>query len=248
MIVLSAGMQKAGSAWLFNMTNDLMIAAGHSDIRRLRRRYLLAPILTKVNCNMGSLHPVKLAWVSVPHLLGKSYVLKTHEEPTVIAEWMMDRGVMRVTYIYRDPRDVAVSAFKHGKRLRDQGIPSDTGFDRLRSMEMAIQFAARRIPVWEAWNASGQAHMIRYEALRSDPLGEMRILVNYLGLALPNAEVETIVARYAMKNDGPRPEVQGLHFDKGVSGRWREEMTSSQLELCKALLGEGLEKMGYEWD
>ena len=31
MIVLSAGMPKSGTAWYFNVTNDLLIAAGYAD-------------------------------------------------------------------------------------------------------------------------------------------------------------------------------------------------------------------------
>jgi hypothetical protein len=246
MIVLSAGMQKAGSAWLFNMTNDLVIAAGHEDIRRLRDRFFLAPILTEVNCNMGTLHAFKLLWVSVPHLLGKSYVIKTHEGPTWMADWLMDRGSMRSIYIFRDPRDVAVSAFEHGKRIRDQGIRSDTGFDHLMSMEAAIRFAAERIPVWEAWRSSERVQMVRYEDLRADALKVMCSVVDYLGLDLPDAELESVVARYQVKEDAPKPKVQGLHFDKGVSGRWQEKMTNRQVEMCKRLFGEELQKMGYE--
>ncbi len=245
MIVLSAGMQKAGSAWLFNMTNDLMRAAGGQDVRRLRSRYLLSPIMTPVNCNMGSLRALKLAWVSLPHLFGNSYVVKTHEGPTSAALWMIDRGLMRATYIYRDPRDVALSVFRHGKRIREAGISSDTGFDRIVSMEAAIRFAARRIPIWHAWESSGKALILRYEDLRADTEGEMSRLSEILGLEVDLEEIRTVVERYQVRGAGKERPAKGLHFDKGTSGRWREEMTPGQVALCDRLFGDHLTEMGY---
>jgi hypothetical protein len=244
-IVLSAGMQKAGSAWFFNMTNDLMQAAGHADIRRLRPRYLLSPIMTRANCNMGTLPAIKLAWVSLPLLFGNSYVVKTHEAPTRTALFMIDRGLMRATYIYRDPRDVAVSLFRHGERIRREGIRSDTGFDRLESMEAAIRFASRRIPVWQAWRDSGRALMFRYEDLRAEPAAEVARLLDYLHLPLQQAEVSCVVERYWVGEGRRAPGVGGLHFDKGISGRWRKEMTAGEIDLCERLFGDRLVEMGY---
>lgn len=245
MIVLSAGMQKAGSAWFFNMTNDLMQAAGHQDIRRLSSRYLLSPIMTRVNCNMGTLRALKLCWVSLPHLFGNSYVVKTHEAPTRAALWMIDRRIIRATYIYRDPRDVAASVFRHAERIRRDGRRSDTGFDRLESMEAAIRFASRRIPVWQAWESSGRALMVRYEDLRAQTTAEMARVCAYLGLRLGKDEIRSVVGRYqASGSEGGAPP-QGLHFDRGISGRWREEMTEGQIALCERLFGDRLAETGY---
>jgi hypothetical protein len=238
-------MQKAGSAWLFNMTNDLMRAAGGQDIRRLRSRYLLGPIMTRVNCNMGSLRALKLAWVSLPHLLGNSYVVKTHEGPTPAALWIIGRGLMRATYIYRDPRDVALSVFRHGKRLREAGIASDTGFDRIDSMQAAIRFAAGRIPIWHAWKSSARALMIRYEDLRADTEGEVSRLCEVLDLDLDAGAIRAVVERYQAKGSGQDRPAKRLHFDKGTSGRWREEMTQGQVALCDRLFGDHLTEMGY---
>jgi hypothetical protein len=41
MIILSTGMPRAGSGWYYNLTNDLIIAAGYQDGHNMRQRYSL---------------------------------------------------------------------------------------------------------------------------------------------------------------------------------------------------------------
>ena len=41
MIILSTGMPRAGSGWYYNLTNDLIIAAGYQDGHKIRQRYHL---------------------------------------------------------------------------------------------------------------------------------------------------------------------------------------------------------------
>ena len=88
MIVLSVGMPRAGSGWHYNLIHDLMKTTGCADIHEIRRRYRLERILTEVNGNIGVLSPRRLALVSVPALLGKTFVIKAHSAPTP-ASWLM---------------------------------------------------------------------------------------------------------------------------------------------------------------
>jgi hypothetical protein len=243
-IVLSAGMQKAGTAWYFNLTNDLLVAAGHADVRRLRSQFRLQRFMTAANCNIGRPTTARMLAVGLPHLLGKTYVVKTHESPTAGVAAATKLGMMRASYIYRDPRDVVVSVYEHGERIRSSGADSATGFDKLETVESAIEFVAERLKSWRAWVSLPGTLIVRYEHLRADPLRECERLVGFLGLTLPADAIPNTVHRYsaerASAGDTPHP----LHFHRGTSGRWRERLTPAQAEQCERRFADYLVEMG----
>ncbi|MDQ3112240.1 MAG: hypothetical protein M3R17_20335 [Bacteroidota bacterium] len=45
MIVISAGMQKSGSAYVYNIINDLLVHGGHGDARQVKEKYKLDDVL-----------------------------------------------------------------------------------------------------------------------------------------------------------------------------------------------------------
>ena len=55
MIVISAGMQKSGSAYLYNIINDLLIASGYKDARKIKAEHDLNNIMQWHNNNIGGL-------------------------------------------------------------------------------------------------------------------------------------------------------------------------------------------------
>ena len=245
MIVLSVGMQKAGTAWYFNITNDLLQAAGHQDIRDLRRRFHLQRFMTERNCNIGPPRFLKLLFVSIPHWFGNSYVVKTHEGPTNPLLALIDLGLIKATYMYRDPRDVALSAFEHGEKIRRTGAVSMTGFDRLKTLEEAIEFANGLLPVWRQWAGSRRALLVKYEDMRQNPYREADRLVSHLNIDVPQGTLHSIVNQYEIKDGSTASLPHPLHFNKGLTGRWREIFSPSQQALSRELFGEILPEMGY---
>ncbi|MCI0590126.1 MAG: sulfotransferase domain-containing protein [Gammaproteobacteria bacterium] len=242
MIVLSAGMQKSGTGWYFNLTNELLVAAGHQDVRQVKQRYRLESVLRHYNCNIDEPTPAKLARIAIPHLLGYSFVVKSHSRPTPFLRLLISGGVMRPTYIYRDPRDVALSAFEHGQQMRSQG--EHHSFARLETVKAAVRYAADLLEAWDQWMQCRRVLKVRYEDLLADPIGELQRLAGFLSLALPTRDMERIVAKYSMEGDnGDQPE--GLHFNQGEVGRFRQVFSSEELAVCQAYLGSHPQKMGY---
>jgi hypothetical protein len=82
MIVLSVGMPRAGSGWHYNVIHDLMATTGCADARDIREKYRLHKVLTEVNCNIGVLSARRLAMVTVPALMGNTFVIKAHAGPS----------------------------------------------------------------------------------------------------------------------------------------------------------------------
>ena len=239
MIVISAGLPRSGSGWIFNLTNDLLVAAGHQNVHEVRTRYHLGGFMAAHNCNVGKPGLFKLALLALPHVLGNSFVVKTHHKPTAAVRRAMAIGLAKCTYIFRDPRDVVLSAMEEGQRMRGRGV--ERAFAKIHSIEDSVQEVRRWLCTWDRWMAEDRALPIRYEQLNAEPVAQSRQIVEYLGILVPVERINQIVDKYA-----PGNKVVGAHFIKGVSGRFRGVFTPDQIKFCNRELGDYLEKMGYE--
>jgi hypothetical protein len=239
-------MQKAASASYYNLTDDLLVAAGNRSARDLRRKYRLGFFASEVNCNVGPLRAYKMLWLLLPHLQGEKFAIKTHEPPSPSSSLLLRMGHAVATYIYRDPRDVAVSLFDHGERLRKQEIPSNTRFNLLTSMEEAIQFASKQIPIWQAWVSLPGVLVVRYEDFIQDPGAQAQRINQRLELGLDAPVLDQIGDKYFASEEKDGQSLEKSHFNVGGSGRWRRRMSSDEKELCQRLFGQHLHEMGYE--
>ena len=241
MIVLSVGMPRAGSGWHYNLIHDLMKTTGCADARDIRERYRLQKILTEVNCNIGVLSARRLAMVTLPALMGNTFVIKAHAGPTSASRLLSVLGLLRITYIYRDPRDAMLSAFDFGQRALTKGRPN--AFSHLSDFEKSVDFMMEYVHIWEKWMGERNVLIARYEDLLTNYDAKSTKLVEYLKLDGGRPEVRAVIDGYRPgANDGQ----QGLHFYKGKIGRFRESYTSEQQILLKKKLGETLTRMGYE--
>ena len=242
MIILAVGMPRAGSGWHYNLTHDLMLTAGATDAREIRRRFRLGRILTEVNCNIGILSTPRLGAVLIPSLLGNTFTIKLHAGPTLFAQTLIRRGQIRPTYIYRDPRDALLSAYEYGQRARAAG--HENAFSTLDTIEKAIEFIADYVRYWEQWTAIPNCHTVSYENLKTDYDAEATRLAQFLGLDAASLPVRAVIEKYQPEQaqQGDR----GLHFVKGVSGRFRQVFTPEQHQICINTFGETLARMGYE--
>ncbi|MCF6278476.1 MAG: sulfotransferase domain-containing protein [Anaerolineales bacterium] len=242
MIVLSVGMPRAGSGWHYNVIHDLMATTGCAEARDIREQYRLQRILTEVNCNIGVLSLRRLAMVLVPAMAGNTFVIKAHAGPTRWSRLLADRGVMRILYIYRDPRDAMLSAFEYGQRSIQKGRPNF--FSRLTDFDKTLDFMADYVGIWKAWMAQTNVLHARYEDLLTNYDVETQRLVQYLGLDAEDDAVQAVLTQYRPgQTDAGQ---QGLHFFKGKIGRFREAYSQREQEVISARFGDALERMGYQ--
>ena len=241
MIVLSVGMPRAGSGWHYNLVHDLMRTTGCADAREIREKYRLQGILTEVNCNIGVLSARRLAMVTVPALMGNTFVIKAHSGPTTSSRLLQRLGLLRITYIYRDPRDAMLSAYDYGQRALQKGHPN--AFSHLTDFDKSLDFILEYVHIWEKWMHEKNVLIARYEDLLTNYDEEVSKLVRFLPLNENSPEVKKVI-------DGYRPSVaegqQGLHFYKGKIGRFRDAYSPEQQAILNEKLGPYLERMGYE--
>jgi len=241
MIILSVGMPRAGSGWHYNLIHNLMRTTGCADAREIREQYRLQGILTEVNCNIGVLSLRRLGMVTIPALTGKTFVIKAHAGPTAWSRLLSTMGLLRITYIYRDPRDAMLSAYEYGQRALAKGRPN--AFSHLRDFEKSVDFIAQYIRIWEGWQAEKDVLIARYEDLLQEYDIESTRLVEFLQLNSSRPEVQEVIERY---RPGKAEGQQGLHFYKGKIGRFRESYSKEEQEFLAEKFGVYLQKMGYK--
>lgn len=241
MIVLSVGMPRAGSGWHYNLIHDLMETAGYIDARVIREKYHLQSILTEVNCNIGVLSVRRMGMVALPALAGNDFVIKAHAGPSVPSRLLQSLGLLRITYIYRDPRDAMLSAFDYGQRALQKGRPN--AFSHLIDFEKSLNFMMDYVHIWDGWTKEKGVLIARYEDLLTDYDNEVRRLVGFLKLDENRLEIQKVTESY---RPGAAEGQQGLHFYKGRIGRFRESYSAEQQAVLKEKMGAYLSEMGYE--
>jgi hypothetical protein len=218
-----------------------MKTTGCADAREIRERYRLQHILTEVNCNIGVLSGRRLALVSLPALVGNTFVIKAHAGPTAASRLLQRLGLLRITYIYRDPRDAMLSAYDYGQRALKKGRPN--AFSHLTDFQKSVDFIMDYVRIWEKWMKERNVLIARYEDLLTNYVHEAALLVEFLKLNGNKSDVQEVIDRY-------RPDTaegqQGLHFYKGKIGRFREAYSVEEQAILKEKLGRYLEQMGYE--
>jgi hypothetical protein len=235
-------MPRAGSGWYYNLTNDLVLAAGWQDARQIRQRYHLQSILTEVNCNIGALTPRRLALVMIPSIMGNTFVIKAHAGPTPFALRLIQQGILKVAYIYRDPRDAMLSAYENGQKALAAGRPN--AFSSLTDFDTALKFILDYVRISQEWMSVNRALHTRYEYLLDDFDGEANRLVKFLELDDANPAIQQVIAKYRPA-EAAQAEQKGLHFSKGKTGRFRQKYTPEQLVILADKLGEYLDEFGY---
>ena len=240
MIVLSVGMPRAGSGWHYNVIHDLMATTGCADARDIREKYRLHKVLTEVNCNIGVLSARRLAMVTIPALMGNTFVIKAHAGPSTWSRLLEKLGLLRVTYIYRDPRDAMLSAFDFGQRAIEKGRPN--AFSHLTDFQKTLDFMTEYIRIWEKWVREKTPLIARYEDLLTDYDTEVARLVQFLKLDGSQPEVRKVIEQY---RPGANDSQQGLHFYKGKIGRFRESYGAEEQKVMAERFGSALAKMRY---
>jgi sulfotransferase family protein len=241
MIVLSVGMPRAGSGWHYNLIHDLMGTTNCAEARDIRVKYHLQNILTEVNNNIGVLSIRRLGMVAIPALMGNTFVIKAHAGPTATSRLLQRLGLLRITYIYRDPRDAMLSAFEFGQRALTKGRPN--AFSHLTDFQKSLDFMMDYVRIWEKWSNEKDVLTARYEDLLTNYDAELTRLVGFLKVDESNPAAQKVIETY---RSGAIEGQQGLHFYKGRIGRFLEAYSAEERDVLAKKFGPALKRMGYE--
>jgi len=241
MVILSIGMPRAGSGWYYNLTNALMMANGAQDTKEIRRRFHLQKILTEVNCNIGSFTFPRTIAVALPSLVGNTFVVKAHAGPTHSVLTAIRIGLMHPIYIYRDPRDVILSAMEIGQKAIGKG--QNNAFSPLVDFERAVEFMLKYLCIWEAWMNCSQALHTRYEDLLTNYDREIERLTDFLEINSAKTEIQRVFDQY--RPEKTHTDQKGMHFSQGKIGRFRQKMSPEEQQRMMIAFKPYLQQMDY---
>ena len=198
---------------------------------------------------------------------GNDCVLRGHQLP------QLDRPDQ--VYMLRDPRDVYVSLFHHrvrhwysNERHRTEWLAEfEEPLEASRIVEQLPdflrfeeRFAGERgsaVPVgwsghvdaWRAVSEQGQSGVcVTYEALRADPVSELRrVLVAIVGDPGPEiAEAAVTAHRFDLRQKAQFVHTSQSFLRSGSSGGWRSVFSAPAGEVLEELHGAAMRRAGYE--
>lgn len=243
MLILSASLPKSGSAWLLNMTNDLLMTAGFSDTRIVRDRYGL-DFIKYDEFNIQQPTAAKLNILTSPPVNAHTFVVKTHFPPNRQIIDLLEAGKLKITYIFRDPRDITLSLLDTGKKLRQRGTFHRAG--SLFNLQDAIAFCRKRLRNnWLAWRRIEGVFFIKYEDLVSDTQDQLRRLCEYCQIRIERAQLREIVRHHHADRIRKSTDKHHYHFNKGIVGRFNQEWNAHDIHVCNTAFDDFLKKMDY---
>ena len=163
-------------------------------------------------------------------------------------------------FIYRDPRDVAVSEahylshMNRWHRLHGCFRSLDSMEDRISLAILGDSFVpvaldypdiATRFARYRGWIHDESAFAVRFEELLPPKLQRISEMVEFYAKVAELEMDSEAVIRDSMANIAPK---QSHTFREGGSGGWREDFTERNKEEFKEVAGQLLIELGYESD
>lgn len=175
-------------------------------------------------------------------------VLKSHHPVEFVADFLDEFSAeFHVLYIYRDPRDVMVSFWKHVQNQQWQAGPrvdSPAAFMRAAPQDGMLRYLKRQLPtVLDAWREHAVGWLeaaerfpiitLRYEQLNLEFPDTLADLAARTGLPMPAAPLRPDTGYNVIGSGKGEVGGHGRHFDAGDLA-WIREVT-----------GELMDRLGY---
>jgi len=243
MLFISAGMQKSGSAYFYNVINEIISETGRGkDARKIKNDRNLDDLMKMYNNNIGHLTLAKLIILWRISIQDGIFVVKTHSGPTLPARILSKLGLLRIVYCFRDPRDVLLSTIDHGKKILDSG--ENHTFASMVDFDKALQNVRAWLGIWKRYADMPEVLTVKYEEMIQDPVTVTKKIEEFLGVSVSPAKRQEILWKFSKDNfDGDR---RGMHFNKAKIFRYKTEMTEGQKVKCGAEFGDYLKAMNYD--
>jgi hypothetical protein len=243
MLIVSAGMQKSGSGYFYNLINEIIVQSGSGpDARKLKHDRNLESLMKWHNNNIGHMTFSNLFKLWRMSRKEGPFVVKTHSGPTPAARMLSKCGLIRIVYSYRDPRDATLSAIDAGKKILARG--EHHSFAKMVDFEVAVEKVRSWIIGWKRYADMNEVLTVKYEEMMLYPVDTAKKIENFLKMPLDSKTRNDALWKFS--KDNPISDRRGMHFNKAKVSRYKTEMHHAQKEKCKIAFGEYLEPMGYD--
>lgn len=211
----------------------------------------------------------KIAFKHLVEKSDKNTFIKIHDAFTYSNKdglSLIPEGVSKLAvYIIRNPLDIALSLANH------LGKPADYAIDRFITNPSGIfgSFTKKNnssnqfyqpLGTWsmhvESWlrYPSFPVHFVKYEDLIENPFETFKMVINMIGIEVDERQVINAIEESRFEKLQQKERNQGFKessafssgfFHKGQSGRWKQELTTEQIEKIKKANEPMMRKFGY---
>ncbi len=235
MIYISASFPKSASSLLFLYTEKMLLVSGMRTGQSFFRNYYKEGFVPRI----GIVNGVFFLFVS---LFFGNIVIKTHGGYNYVTRLLIAMGLAKGFYIYRDPRDVILSALDHGvnARTKEHKTPADRAFERCTNKEQLYPVIKKYYLYYRQWTSSGTNKVITYSDLLTVPVETLEELSRFLKLSIAISQLQELITGFNNKK------VELKNFNKGKLYRFNEEMTQEEVEAVEKNVGDCIQEMGFK--
>jgi Sulfotransferase domain len=231
----------------------------------------------------GSFWPAPPEWD--PYKFDETYlqldnqqVICAHYHLTKQIRDLLDNDEVLGLHLYRDPRDMAVSAMLYIKHALTPHFLHPL-FSRLTEAEaLALMIAGGIVPIQDLpykplsdkipyviyeglkyycdtsypWLLHPKVAKLRFEDFTTNPIQALALALSQVDVSVPEADIALISKEMNFSSaSGGRQvgsEDKGSHFRKGMIGNHKNYFSDMHRALCKLCVGTDLIQLGYEKD
>ncbi|XP_060068362.1 sulfotransferase 1A1-like [Ylistrum balloti] len=239
---------KAGTHWVWEMTT--MLLKGKAEYEHVSKETRM----------------LEFHWPEEFDDLPSPRALNTHYYLRLLPEQLQNGSKGRIIFITRNPKDSVVSNFHHRRSMTIGQFKHS--FSDFLQMYLDDVFTVNWFRYTNEWNEiiannqTLQIHLMYYEDIKKDPIGETRRLADFLkvdydeklikevshncnfqNLKKANKEVK------AAKSGNPNPEMDDFQnmYRKGEVGDWKNWFTVADNEKFDAALAEQMKGLKFEY-
>lgn len=252
---MNRGINKNGSFKNTILRSDDVFLVSYPKSGSTWLRFLIGNYLSNCQCNFNNSH------LLVPDIHFNPSRIKELEGPRFIKSHLpYTPQYLKVVYLVRDGRDVAVSYFFHCKKYNV--IPASMKFTEF--IELFNQGTIDNFGLWNdhvvGWhnNLSKDAILIRYENMKIDPLNCLKEIIDFSGINFNSFLGEKAVrasSLEAMKRQeqaeySSSPCLQNSNINirfvrNGETQEWKKFVFGKYLEDFNNIHGSALKRIGY---
>jgi hypothetical protein len=234
MLIISNGVPKSGSSYLFKLQRDLIEASTESE-----NQVTTAIYEGEINGHGLFISDLNDHSFSILRDISEKYgplVIKVHDKNASKIQKYASRKNVYSTFTYRDQRCFILSAMDHKERTKNE---QQQVFPQFTNVTSAI-------PEAKSWGGialqfkKSEIFTLKYEDLVISPEYCVGKVAKYLNVKINEKRILAVCAKE--KNER---KVGAIQFNKGIVTRYDKEMTSGEIKECDEAMSEVLDLLGY---